>query len=762
MRRLQRLALTLALAAAGAAPATVAAKTGATVHGARAVERGHAVPAHAAAPPRPQRPRRAARHRPRPRDARALRRAKARAQRRYRRARGSTRRRSPGIRRRPAIFGGLSWQGISQATATPPDTTGAAGPSHYTEITNESVAVYSRSNAATLATAGLDTFLGAPGNEVTDPQLIWDDQTGRWYYAALDATSGSEALLFGWSRSADPTNLATGWCRFAIPTTGFLDDFPKLGDDDGHLIIGANRFDTGPPETFTGATVVAVDKPASGTTCPGAGPSFQRFTPTTSGAPAFTPVPANTTDAPSSGYVVAAEQSGSGGSHLEVWHLSGSSLVRDGTIAVTPYAVPANAPQASSPNLLDTSDARLTQAIARVDPATGSRAVWTQHTVDGPAGRSVVRWYELLPGQLVARQTGTVGEGADFAFNGAISPASDGASAMINYNTSGTASLPRVLARTRRGSSPPGQMSDPVELATSSSPYDDFSCSPCRWGDYAGAVPDPVDPSVVWGTNEYSAGATWTSRNFAIVAGGSLIASFSATPETLRPGELASFDASATTDTGGASIARYRWDLDGDGSFETDTGTDPHAARTYVLPGTLTVRLRVLGSNGDTSDAERVLTVTNQPPVAVLTASAKSVFLGRTVTLDGSRSFDPDGQVTRFEWDRNGDGTFETDTGTAAFSRSRAFKRPRTVMLAVRVTDERGATGQAAVRLTVRKDPRICRAARKRVLALQRRIKRRKRALRSSSGARHDRLVRLLRHDRRLLARAKVRRRRAC
>ena len=45
-----------------------------------------------------------------------------------------------------------------------------------------------------------------------------------------------------------------------------------------------------------------------------------------------------------------------------------------------------------------------------------------------------------------------------------------------------------------------------VTLARSAAPDASLSCyapgQPCRWGDYAGASPDPLHPDEVWGSNQ--------------------------------------------------------------------------------------------------------------------------------------------------------------------------------------------------------------------------------------------------------------------
>ena len=64
-------------------------------------------------------------------------------------------------------------------------------------------------------------------------------------------------------------------------------------------------------------------------------------------------------------------------------------------------------------------------------------------------------------------------------------------------------------------------------VASSSAGYVDFSCSPCRWGDYSGMTPDPR-PTIsgsgeVWGTNQFSGVlnppttiASWRTEIFAL------------------------------------------------------------------------------------------------------------------------------------------------------------------------------------------------------------------------------------------------------
>src|SRR5207244_3136619 len=91
-----------------------------------------------------------------------------------------------------AVFGSLNASGLNAASqiaaqgeagdVTPPDTTGAIGPSDYVEIVNQEVAAYARSTLSPLGPAvGLAAFTG--GLSPCDPQVKYDPRTARWFYS---------------------------------------------------------------------------------------------------------------------------------------------------------------------------------------------------------------------------------------------------------------------------------------------------------------------------------------------------------------------------------------------------------------------------------------------------------------------------------------------------------------------------------------------------------------------------------------------------
>jgi hypothetical protein len=483
-----------------------------------------------------------------------LARAKARAARRVSSGpRRSADRASPASR--AVLLDGLDSPGMSAEESagfvTPPDTTGAIGPGNYVEFVNGTgISAYDRSLDSVSGPVELGEFIGFPSDFVFDPQIQWDESWGRWIYAMDDIEEESgevtNYLAFGWSKTADPSNLTTefseeglgaGWCEYFLETGSQFDDYPKLGHGNSGITIGTNVFDDESFEFLT-SHIWSIAKPANPASCPvltagsiGVFGSEGEPLETEDGDRVSTPVPANTADSSPNSYVVAADYPEEGPQHqIMAWHVRGAGesaeLVEDGNMEVGAYDFPANVPQPGTSEEIDSMDTRLTNAVAVTDPEVGEEAVWTQHTVDGPGGRSAVGWYELLPGTQTVRQEGTISDPAQFVFNAAISPAAEGDSAAIDFNLASASLTPTMHAESRDMQTPLGEMEGDVLLGTSAGHAVDSSCNtaaeePCRWGDYAGASPDPLEPGVVWGSNQGLAApssndARWTTRNFAL------------------------------------------------------------------------------------------------------------------------------------------------------------------------------------------------------------------------------------------------------
>ena len=173
-------------------------------------------------------------------------------------------------------------------------------------------------------------------------------------------------------------------------------------------------------------------------------------------------------------------------------------------------------------------------------------------------------------------------------------------------------------------------------------------------------------------------------------------ASFTVTPNPAATGTEVTFDASGSKDPDG-TIAKYEWDLDGNGTYETSSGASPTVKRSYSSAGELTVRVRVTDNSGATEEAVRTLKIStgssgNIFPTAAFTISPNPASPGTLVTFNATGSSDPDGTIAKYEWDLDGNGTYETSTGSTP-TVSKAYTEAGTRQVGLKVTDNGGGTG---------------------------------------------------------------------
>lgn len=113
----------------------------------------------------------------------------------------------------------------------------------------------------------------------------------------------------------------------------------------------------------------------------------------------------------------------------------------------------------------------------------------------------------------------------------------------------------------------------------------------------------------------------------------------------------------------------------------------------FSQPGTYPYRDRL--NPGGAQGTVVVQALDNQPPSAALAASSSSAEAGVAITFDASGSRDPDGFITHYRWDFEGDGTYDTDTGSTA-QVARSFPRAGTYRVGLLVEDDRGSSAIAA------------------------------------------------------------------
>ncbi|MCH7472097.1 PKD domain-containing protein [bacterium] len=90
----------------------------------------------------------------------------------------------------------------------------------------------------------------------------------------------------------------------------------------------------------------------------------------------------------------------------------------------------------------------------------------------------------------------------------------------------------------------------------------------------------------------------------------------------------------------------------------------------------------------------------NDPPVAGLIPNPSAGDFPLTVNLSASTSSDPDGEIVLYEWDFEGDGVFEQDSGADPFIQH-VYLSSGTFEAAVRVTDDHGGVDIAQTTIEV-------------------------------------------------------------
>ncbi len=156
----------------------------------------------------------------------------------------------------------------------------------------------------------------------------------------------------------------------------------------------------------------------------------------------------------------------------------------------------------------------------------------------------------------------------------------------------------------------------------------------------------------------------------------------------------------AEDDAGAMALA---WDFDGDGFYDDDV-SGLSVDHEYTDGGTFNAKLRAT----DSQNAWAVDTVaiqveggssTNELPTAVLTSDVTTGYAPFDVRFYAEGSFDPDGEIVLYEWDFNGDGSYEQSGEVSQIVYSYPFMGWHTPVL--RVTDDLGGQATTYINITL-------------------------------------------------------------
>ncbi len=434
---------------------------------------------------------------------------------------------APGLLRAEVHFQiGLNFTGSTlhlNAENTPPNANGASGLNHYVEIVNGRYAVYDKTTGNVVASSTDRVFWSgggisfAPDIEVSDPRVLFDPRSQRWFASGLDlrrSTFEENRLLLGVSKTSNPLD---GWNTIAFdpdPNTSYFSDFPTLGIDANGVYLGANFFEPG-ATAVAGKTVVSI-------------PKFDLLsvTPTVANRTGFGLL-SNTvgglTLQPAVNFAASATQEHFVGQgplllhQLKITSIDNASgpgpatLGATTTATVPAYGVTGNLLQPDGTATLRNIDSRIGATVYEVN------GILYGVQVTQVAGRSAIRWYRVVAATGLPLESGTLSEpGVDYTFPSIA--ANENGVVMIGFNKTSLTefvSSYAVAGETVAGATTFGI---PFLLKAGVANYHYFPVNGLsRWGDFSTIGVDPTDANVFWTNQEFvSATDVWSTQITAI------------------------------------------------------------------------------------------------------------------------------------------------------------------------------------------------------------------------------------------------------
>ncbi len=397
-------------------------------------------------------------------------------------------------------------QTLTGVTPTPPDSQVAVGPAHVFEMVNIVGRIYTRTGGS-LQTFTLASFFGVPpGYLDTDPKLIYDALSGRWFasYVSLIDQPGQNndqsRLHLAISQTSDPTG---AWNMYFISYAQLFPDYEGIGVTNDKFTISSNVFDIDQP-FYYGAETLVLEKADVLAGAPGPSVGLFAFP---RRLDRFTVRPAQSLSSGNDQYLVTRNAA----TTLTVIKITGTpdaANVTEASATNLPMLAQ-NAPPASVAlgGNIDSGDSRLLDAMWR------DGRLWTSASAACvPSGdsttRSCAHMIEVNAGvtpPLIAQDIMFGAPGEYYSWPALRTDATS--DLYVSLTHTNAAIFAEARSTGRLASDPPNTMSGSA-LLRAGDVFHDSS----RWGDYLGAAVDPLFPDCVWLVGEYAkdtAGENW-------------------------------------------------------------------------------------------------------------------------------------------------------------------------------------------------------------------------------------------------------------
>lgn len=400
----------------------------------------------------------------------------------------------------------VNWQGLT-GNASPPDPSGAAGPSRYVQAVNLRYNIYDKSGTSLAGPFALNT-LWAGSSNAGDPIVLYDKYADRWFISQFN---GADKILVAISTSSNPAGAY--YTYTFVPSPGNFPDYPKFSIwADGYYCTS----NIGGTEKFAvfDRTKMLAGNPTAGMislTVPPT-PNYFFFSPLSADADGV--LPPYGTPCPIFCYEDDA-WSGATADQIRIFKFtanwvtpSSSSLVLDQTIPTPSINALFNV------NYDDVTQPGTSQKIDAIGGVFNYRAQyrrWTGYNsvvlnhaviVNATTKQTGIRWYELRQnvstGVWSIYQQGTYAPDLHSRWMGSMAMDDNGSIGIAYAVSSGTV-FPSIRYTGRLASDPLGQLTftETTAIAGTSS-QTTFN----RFGDYSQTSLDP-DGITFWHTGEY-------------------------------------------------------------------------------------------------------------------------------------------------------------------------------------------------------------------------------------------------------------------
>jgi hypothetical protein len=389
---------------------------------------------------------------------------------------------------------GLSINTAGSLRRNPPDPQVAVGPNHIVEMVNLGAGFWLKSGAH-LQTVDLSQLFKTRGDSISDPRVLYDNSTGRWFASIMDITDNSVVLSI--SQTSDPT---TGsWTTYKLPFSGCPDQ-QKIGVSKDKVIVSANVVDDNCPTfgQYKGGLFIVLNKTdlLKGVNPSSHAPFVSKLIPTF-----FSLHPAefvNSNESSAFFMVTLGEQGLYGGKTVTIYIVNGTVpniQIKNLTLAIQPVEQPKSADQPGqfSP-AIDTEDARVQDAHWQ------NGHLWlTANDRCIPTGdkdsRACIRLVEINTNNYSIAQDFDISLASSHLFYPALGIDRAGNLAVLfGYSSKILNYYPGVMIAGQSANGEAGKLENVVNITNGLSANNSD-----RYGDYNAIAIDPTNPMSFWG-----------------------------------------------------------------------------------------------------------------------------------------------------------------------------------------------------------------------------------------------------------------------